>query len=101
MSHTDVPIQALRSEYDVVILEHEDKEWRVDLEKMIQKPVNQPFMKHRWRHVRYLVQESNQASRTYVVPDTFTDDSETSPNSSLTLFDLGESFESPPTQVTG
>ena len=62
MSHTDVPIQALRSEYDVVILEHEDKEWRVDLEKMIQKPVNQPFMKHRWRHVRYLVQESNQAS---------------------------------------
>ena len=77
--------QALRSEYDVVILEHEGKEWRVDLKKMIQKPVNQAFMKHRWRHVRYLVQESNQA---YVVPDTFADD-----------FDA--SFHPSPTQVTG
>ena len=57
-SHTYMLIQALRSKHDVVTLEHEGKEWRVNLKKMIQKPVNQPFMQHKRRHVRYLVQES-------------------------------------------
>ena len=46
-------IQALHEQKRVVILEHEGKRWRVDLEKMEQKPVVQPFMRYNRRKVRY------------------------------------------------
>ena len=46
--------QALRAEERVVILEHEGKKWIVDLDKMEQKPVVQPFMRYKRRQVRYL-----------------------------------------------
>ena len=51
--------QALRAEERVVILEHEGKKWIVDLDKMEQKPVVQPFMQYKFRQVRYLTMDSN------------------------------------------
>ena len=47
-------IQAVREQERVVILEHEGKRWRVDLEKMEQKPVVQPFMQIKRRKVRHV-----------------------------------------------
>ena len=52
-------IQALREQKRVVILDHEGKRWRVDLEKMEQKPVVQPFMQYKFRQVRVLNIDSN------------------------------------------
>ena len=75
-------IQNLRAKHDVVILEHEDTEWMVDLKKMIQNPVNQPLLK---REVRYRVQESNRASSTHDTPP---------------ADGVGEGLNSSPTQVT-
>ena len=51
--------QALRAEERVVILEHEDKKWIVDLDKMQQKPVVQPFMQYKFRQVRVLDLDSH------------------------------------------
>ena len=45
--------QALRAKEREVILEHEDNRWRVDLDKMEQKPVVQPFLQYKRRQVRY------------------------------------------------
>ena len=47
-------IQALQEQKRVVILEHGGKQWRVDLKKMEQKPVVQPFMQIRLRKVRHV-----------------------------------------------
>ena len=47
-------IQALHEQKRVVILEHEGKRWRVNLEKMEQKPVVQPFMQIKLRKVRHV-----------------------------------------------
>ena len=47
-------IQALHEQKRVVILEHEGKRWRVDLEKMEQKPVVQPFLQIILRKVRHV-----------------------------------------------
>ena len=52
-------IQALREKEQLVILEHDDNTWRVDLDKMEQKPVVQPFMQYKFRQVRYLTMDSN------------------------------------------
>ena len=46
--------QAFRDKERVVILDHEGKKWRVDLDKMEQKPVVQPFLQIKRRQVRYL-----------------------------------------------
>ena len=51
--------QALRAEERVVFLEHEGKKWIVDLDKMEQKPVVQPFMQYKFRQVRVLNIDSN------------------------------------------
>ena len=47
-------IQALHEQKRVVILEHKGKRWRVDLEKMEQKPVVQSFMQFKLRKVRHV-----------------------------------------------
>ena len=47
-------IQALHEQKRVVIIEHEGKRWRVDLEKMEQKPVVQPLMQFKLRKVRHV-----------------------------------------------
>ena len=47
-------IQALQEQKRVVILEHGGKQWRVDLKKMEQKPVVQPFMRFKLRKVRHV-----------------------------------------------
>ena len=51
--------QALRAEERVVTLEHGDKKWIVDLDKMEQKPVVQPFMQYKFRQVRYFTMDSS------------------------------------------
>ena len=47
-------VQAVREQKRVVILEHEGKRWRVDLDKMEQKPIAQPFMQIKLRKVRHV-----------------------------------------------
>ena len=55
-----IPVnQALRAEKRVVTLEHGDKKWIVDLDKMEQKPVVQPFMQYKFRQVRHLNMDSS------------------------------------------
>ena len=45
--------QALRAKEQLVILEHDGNRWRVDLDKMEQKPVAQRFLQYKRRQVRY------------------------------------------------
>ena len=47
-------VQAVREQKRVVILEHEGKRWRVDLDKMEQQPIAQPFMQIKLRKVRHV-----------------------------------------------
>ena len=51
--------QALRAKERVVTIEHGDKKWIVDLDKMEQKPVVQPFMQYKFRQVRHLNMDSS------------------------------------------
>ena len=51
--------QALRAEERVVTLEQWDKKWIVDLDKMEQKPVVQPFLQFKRRQVRYFTLDGN------------------------------------------
>ena len=51
--------QAMRAKEHLVILEHDDNRWRVDLNKMEQKPAVQRFMQNRRRQVRFTQDDSS------------------------------------------
>ena len=55
LEHSMQLSQALRAKEQLVILEHDDNTWRVDLNKMEQKPVVQRFLQYKRRQVRYLI----------------------------------------------
>ena len=52
---TDVLDQAFREKEHVIILEHEGKKWRVDLDKEEQRPVDQPSKRRKVRIVKNML----------------------------------------------
>ena len=51
--------QAWRANEHLVILEHDDNRWQVDLDKMEQKRIVQRFMRNKRRQVRFTLDDSS------------------------------------------